>query len=351
MDAVGNFCLDLADCLGIAGFPTKLYAINLPPWLSGKVGKISDLFQNIRPHDLLIVSYSTYDTRLSDILKLPNPKVCYFHGVTPPGLLEKFDPSTAEVCRKSTTQFPQLAMFDVVMANSLFTSSVLAPYMANRPVGIAPPIFPPRLEKIVRLCAAHDDADGLTLLFVGRVAPHKRIGELFHVLAEIRRSEPSARLVVVGKGTNQRYLDFLRNYAARLRIPQDKIVLTGRVSDADLAQRYLSADAFLCMSLHEGFGIPVLEAMAFGLPVFIRDGNATAEVTGDSGIRFQGNDYSAIANLILRTLSDRETLAGIVHRGHLRHQSLIQQNTPAFWKSVCDTARQVASHRLGAAVL
>lgn len=346
MDAVGNFCLGLADCLAAAGYSPKLYAQNFPRRLSGKINRIGNLFSDVRPDDLLVVSYSTYDGRLHEILALPNPKIGYFHGITPPKLLEKFEPATADVCRQAIAQLPQLAEFDVVMANSRFSSSVLASWMAGRTISVAPPVFPARLERHFDLSADRNPADGLTLLVVGRLAPHKRIGELLHVFAGIRYSDPSARLVVVGKETSQGYLNFLRNYARKLRIPADKLVLTGQVSDADLARHYLSADAFLCMSLHEGFGIPVLEAMGFGVPVFIRDGNATAEVAGDSAARFAGTDYLAIAELILRTLSDHECRAEMIRRGHLRHRALIQHNTPAFWKSMCETTQREAASRL-----
>ncbi len=143
MDAVGNFCLDLADCLRNAGFPTKLYANSFPHRLSGKIGKSADLLRHVGSDDLIFVSYSTYDPWLSQLLELPNPKVCYFHGVTPPELLQKFDPLAAELCRKSLKQFPQLAMFDVVVTNSSFSSSALKPHMADRSIGIVPPVFLP----------------------------------------------------------------------------------------------------------------------------------------------------------------------------------------------------------------
>ncbi len=344
IDAVGRFCLALAHYLDRAGFSTKLYADRFPPKLAGKIRERSDIFQSNGPDDLILVNYSIHDPRLVDILELPNPKICYFHGVTPPELLQEFEPVTAELCRKSITQFPQLAMFDGVMANSVFTSSVLAPYMAGRAIGIAPPVFPSRFK--MHGCAAHKGGDDLTLLFVGRIVPHKRIEELFNVLAEVRRVDSSARLIVVGSGTNQTYSQFLRDYAAGLQIPDGKIVLTGMVTDAELARYYLSADAFLCMSLHEGFGIPVVEAMGCGLPVFIREGNATTEVAGDCGIGFRGNDYAAIAQLILRLLSDREGRAEMIRRGRVRHQILLEQNTPAFWKSVCESARHTAASRL-----
>ena len=117
MDAVGNFCLDLADCLDAAGFSTKLHANSFPRRLLGRVSILSDVFPSIRPDDLILVSFSIFDTCLRSILELPNPKVCYFHGVTPPELLQEFDPMTAEVCRKAMRQLPRLAMFDVVLAN------------------------------------------------------------------------------------------------------------------------------------------------------------------------------------------------------------------------------------------
>lgn len=340
MDAVGNFCLDLAMCLGNAGYAVELYAENFPVHLSGMIKKTSYLFGDVRPSDLLFVSYSILDPLLTEFVALPNPKICYFHGVTPPDLLQEFDPNTADLCRRSISQFPQLAQFDMVMANSSFTAKCLEPFMSGHKIVIAPPVFPSRMMINGGGNEATNKVDGPTLIFVGRVVPHKKIEELLNVLAELRCVNSSACLVVIGECSNYGYLEFLRKHANELGIPEDKFLLTGKVTDAELALHYSSADAFLCMSLHEGFCIPVLEAMGFGLPVFVREGNAAVEVAGGAGMHFSGDDYTAIAKLISRTLADREQRMDMIHRGRLRYNALLQMNTPEYWGSMCERASQ-----------
>lgn len=340
MDAVGNFCLDWADCLGNAGYAVELYAENFPPYLSGRIKKTSHLFSDVRPNDLVFVSYSIFDPLLNELVTLSNPKICYFHGVTPSELLQEFDPITADLCRRSISQFAQLAHFDIVMANSRFTAKYLEPFMPSHQIEIAPPVFPSRMMINDGGGAVAKEVDGPTLLFVGRVVPHKKIEELLDVLAELRRVDSSARLVVIGECSNHVYLEFLRKHIVDLGIPGDKVVLAGKVTDAELALHYSSADAFLCMSLHEGFCIPVLEAMGFGLPVFVREGNAAVEVAGDAGMHFSGDDCTAIAKLISRTLADREQRMDMILRGHLRYNDLLQMNTPEFWGAMCERVFQ-----------
>lgn len=336
MDAVGNFCLDLADCLASSGYSISLYAENFPDFLSDKIKKASHLVQDVQSDDLIIVSYSIFDPNLDVILSLSNPKLCYFHGVTPPEFLQEFEPITADLCRRSIEQFKYLGSFDFAMANSKFTSKYLTHFIPNCEIEIAPPLFPSRmLESIVSKSSA-DKFLGLTLLFVGRVVPHKRIEELIYVLAELRKTSSPVCLKVVGECPNASYMQFLYKLIAELEVYPESVIFTGKVSDSDLSRLYKSADAFLCMSLHEGFCIPVLEAMGFGLPVFVREGNAAAEVAGDSGVCFAGVDYTAIAQLISQTLTDHAGCSELIHRGFYRHKELLQHNSPQYWKSIIE---------------
>jgi glycosyltransferase involved in cell wall biosynthesis/GT2 family glycosyltransferase len=155
---------------------------------------------------------------------------------------------------------------------------------------------------------------GAKLLFVGRIAPNKRIEDLLRVLAEYRKLDGNARLFVVGN--DAQHPQYLRTLAdlgksLSLRIGTDA-VFTGKVPDADMAAYFRAADAFVCMSEHEGFCAPLIESMAFGVPVFAYDAGATAETLGGAGVLFGEKNYAVIAQEIHRVVEDRNVRAAML---------------------------------------
>jgi glycosyltransferase involved in cell wall biosynthesis len=85
---------------------------------------------------------------------------------------------------------------------------------------------------------------------------------------------------------------------------ESKVVLTGQVSDNDLQILYSGATVFALVSFNEGFGLPPLEAMAYGIPVVAANNSSLPEVVGNAGLLVDPQDGSAIANALERLLSD-----------------------------------------------
>ena len=115
------------------------------------------------------------------------------------------------------------------------------------------------------------------LIFVGRVAPNKKIEDLIRTFCAYQRYvEPESRLFIVGEGRGfENYTRRLDELVSHLRI--DEVVFTGAVSQAELNAYYRLSDVFLCLSEHEGYGAPLIEAMHFGLPVIAYDAGAVKE--------------------------------------------------------------------------
>jgi len=166
---------------------------------------------------------------------------------------------------------------------------------------------------------------------VGRVVPHKNIEEAIALFAALRRHIPKATLTIVGEHPNQDYFHFLQRCAADLEMTQEDIIFTGKVDGTELRNRYRAASALLCVSLHEGFCIPVLEAMQFGVPVFVRTGNAAGEVAAGAGMLFEDDDVPAIARRVADTLASPPKLSAHIAAGKARAAALISRNSPAFW--------------------
>ncbi len=157
------------------------------------------------------------------------------------------------------------------------------------------------------------------LLYVGGISPHKNLGLLLDVLAALRRQTAyrDCRLVLVGDYKRDVFYssyEALQRQAADLGLG-DAVVFTGYVSDAELVYLYNAAAVFVLPSLCEGFGLPILEAMACGTPVVASAAGSLPEVIGDTGLLCNVGDPAAFRKAIERILHDPELRATLRERG------------------------------------
>jgi glycosyltransferase involved in cell wall biosynthesis len=151
--------------------------------------------------------------------------------------------------------------------------------------------------------------DGRTnILFVGRLAPNKRQEDLVRLASFWKRFvSPAVRLVLVGRlprrttGHGQplraHYFDALQALAYEEGLTPEEVIFTGHADHADLLACYAAADVFVSMSEHEGFGVPLVEAMLMRVPVLARRAAAVAWTLGEGGITFEGRDVAEVAEL------------------------------------------------------
>lgn len=152
------------------------------------------------------------------------------------------------------------------------------------------------------------------VLFTGTVEPRKNLAGLVDAFASIARSQPGVDLVLIGPdGWNE-------DLAARLRRAglSQRAKALGFVSEADKWALYAGATVFCYPSQREGFGLPVLEAMAQGAPVVTSAGTATEEVAGAAGLLVEPGDTRAIAAALSRLLDDAHLAAELGRRGRER---------------------------------
>jgi glycosyltransferase involved in cell wall biosynthesis len=147
------------------------------------------------------------------------------------------------------------------------------------------------------------------LLTVSAKRPHKNLMRLLGALARIA---PERRPLLVMPGYATPHEDELRACAKHLDVP---VELMGWVSDEELENLYRAADAFVFPSLHEGFGMPVLEAMARGVPVAASGRTSLAEVAGQAALLFDAEDEGSMAHAIERLLTDRDLAARLAAAG------------------------------------
>jgi glycosyltransferase involved in cell wall biosynthesis len=156
------------------------------------------------------------------------------------------------------------------------------------------------------------DGGPTRLLFVGRGIPNKAQRDLVLALAAMRHTPLDAQLTLIGAwGGAEAYEAHCRELAARLRLG-DRLRILGSVGDATLAQAYADADLFLCLSDHEGYCVPVVEAMEAGLPVVAYAAGAVPETLGAGGLLLEDKSPSLVAEAVAETLRNdalRERMA------------------------------------------
>jgi len=156
---------------------------------------------------------------------------------------------------------------------------------------------------------------GAYILYVGSMGPHKNVATLLRAYEQARQANRLSASLVLAGGTEWggKTLDLLESLSVR----QD-VIVTGFVPDEELPALYTGADLFVFPSLYEGFGLPVLEAMAYGKAIVVSRGGALPEVAGSAGISVDPDDIDAFAEAIAHVLEDTS------HRESMEQASLAQ---------------------------
>jgi glycosyltransferase involved in cell wall biosynthesis len=166
--------------------------------------------------------------------------------------------------------------------------------------------------------AAAKAGGGVDVLFVGRVVPSKGQHELVKALWAYRRLyDPAARLHLVGGTSSFAYLKALRGFVHDLGLA-DAVRITGDVSDAALSAYFAAADVYLSLSAHEGFGVPLVEAMVAGVPVVARGVGGVAETVGEAALLLAGSDPAYVAAAVRRVCTDAGLRQRLIAAGHKR---------------------------------
>ncbi len=176
---------------------------------------------------------------------------------------------------------------------------------------------PPDAALSRRLASAKEEG-GADFLFVGKVSPHKAQHDLVKMLAVYRRLyDGRARLHLVGTALGKTYEPALSAFIAELGLT-DAVSITGSVSQEELESYFQMADVFVCASEHEGFCVPLVEAMGHGLPIVAYANSAIPETVRDAGLLLSSKEPLVFAASVHRVLSDERLRKQFVASGARR---------------------------------
>jgi glycosyltransferase involved in cell wall biosynthesis len=242
-----------------------------------------------------------------------------YHNITPASFFEAWDDQAAASMRRARSQLGSLARRSrLALADSPFNAAELTE------LGYAPVVVSPLLLDLeTRLAAADPQVReylartraGHHWLFVGRLAPNKAQHDLIAAFAAYRTLyDPGARLTLIGSEAAASYSDALYGLVDDLGLAA-AITFSGAVSDAELAAYYDDADVFVCLSRHEGFCVPLLEAMRHDVPVVALAEAAVPDTVGQAAVLLDAAGPQPVAAAVHVLLGDDAFRTGLVAAG------------------------------------
>jgi len=249
------------------------------------------------------------------IRQAPDRLVTRYHNITPPEFFAGFLPHLARQCHQGRRELRAFAArTELALGVSEFNRAELEAAGFRR-TGVVPiPLDLDAFRRGTRSEAVRRlYADARTnLLFVGRIIPNKKIEDLLRVFAVYQRSiEPASRLLLVGDHWGyEPYLLRLQELARALAL--EDVIFTGQVEDDELRAYYEASAVYVSMSEHEGFCVPLLEAMALGLPVVAYDAGAVAETLGGAGVLIEKKQPEVVAELLHRLAKDGDVRRSVL---------------------------------------
>ena len=327
-DAIGTHALHVQRILRGMGLESDIYAEGIVRG-TGRQARPYRSFGRRRARTpagptWLLYRLSTGSAVGAFVQSRPEPKLVNYHNVTTASLFAPWEPHVAVECAEGRRQLRELApAVELGLAVSSFNErelldagyrhTAVAPVLVDLEGGVEEPDpqVSQRLERAKR-------AGGRDWLFVGRVAPHKCQHDVVRAFAVYREIyDPHARLHIVGGAGSHAYVTTLERYVAALGLA-DAVHLTGSVPAPALRSHFRAADVFVCLSEHEGFCVPIVEAMRLDVPVVAFAATAVPETVAGAGLLVEDKDPLTVAAAVHRVVEDAGLRRRLVAAGRQR---------------------------------
>lgn len=306
-DAVSNDTLALKNVIAEMGYETDIYAENIDPRLGKHAACHVRELQNLQPEDILLYHMSTGTDLNFRMQEFGCTKVMIYHNITPPDFFRPYNLAAASLTEYGLEGVQALReQMDFCMADSAYNLSNLRDFGYQCPMFVRPILIPftDYEQKPDEALLRDITRDGWTnLVFVGRIAPNKRQENLIRTFYHYKKRNPHSRLILVGSWTGmEKYYNRLKEYVRMLEL--EDVIFTGHIRFNQILSYYHAADVFLCMSEHEGFCVPLAEAMFFEVPIIALNRCAVPDTLGGSGLLLENDDPLEAALLTERLLQD-----------------------------------------------
>lgn len=324
-DAVGNDVAGMYKSLGRLGFECVVFTAN--PHAHGHIrsGTYQDARAWLRRGDLLIYQYASGGQEPLEIARdVPCPTIVRYHNVTPGHFFRGISAEherTADEAESLLKEFLALPHCYALSASRFSNENLSTAGLPRQRTGVVPPFH---VVDELLACAPLENGQGtpgcINLLAVGRIAPNKRVDLLLDSFAEVlARTNLPLHLTIIGERDPRLrpYHAMIDDIVGRRRLGCRVSFLEG-LSTEELASCYRQADIFVTCSEHEGFCVPAIEAMAFGLPIVATSGSALPETCESTAILC--NEPMDFVEAILALVAERKLRDQFGKRGLVRYR-------------------------------
>ena len=309
-DAISNEARVMQGMFREWGYESKIAseAKRILPELRKAAIDLTQLESEIKPEDVAFLHLSIGSPANELFKQLKCKKVLLYHNITPPEFFFGVQEEIAANLALGREQMKALAgVASVNLADSRYNADELEA-LGYGSVAVLPLILDfDHLRKPINERLLQDLKEGgPTILFVGRMAPNKKIEDALSAFYYFQKYiDSSARFIHVGSAAGtEHYQSVVETHARKLGV--ENVTFAGAAPQADLNAYYRGADLFLCLSEHEGFCIPLIESMECDLPVLAYAAAAVPETLGGAGVLVREKNYDALAEMMKKMISDSE---------------------------------------------
>ena len=322
-DAVGNDAIALKNALKSLGYSTNIYAESVVKPINGRTARKIRWMGKLHKDDIAILHLSTGAKINERFAKLSCRKIIIYHNVTPPHYFAKSDPLIKQINEWALEGVKYLAdKADYCLADSEFNKEDLRRMGYTCPIDVLPILIPMEdYDRKPSQKVIDKYKDGRTnIIFTGRIVPNKKQEDVIQAFYYYKRyCDPDARLFIVGSYKKENhYYKKLKKYVDMLHLRD--VYFTGHIHFDEILAYYSIADLFLCMSEHEGFCVPLVEAMKFRVPVVAYNSTAIPATLGGSGFLLPDQDPLEAAMVMERIIRDKTLRDAILESQDARLQ-------------------------------
>jgi len=303
-DAVSDNALFVRGIIRRMGFASDIFAHSIGESVASEVRPFIEW--SPAKHDAIVHHYAIGSNVAGRVARAKNRSAIVYHNVTPQAFFRPFDPAYADLLEMSRAELRAVApAFDIAVADSQFNALDFEA-LTGRVAEVVPIVVDPhRLERVPDPAVMRRRRSGTTWLSVGRVVPNKGLLRLIDAFAAYLSLDAGATLAIVGRYTvDDPYYRSLRERVAAQGL-NGRVVFAGGVTAEALSAWFSSSDVYVSLSEHEGFCVPLVEAMWYDLPVVAAASAAMPETLGSSGLLVEAHATSGeIAGLITILLGD-----------------------------------------------
>lgn len=327
-DAITNQMFSLQTEFLKMGFESRIYSEYIDGEILHSVRHIDSFVPS--KNELLLVHHSMGHHRFNQIIGFSNPIVTVYHNITPARELDVA--SYKYFSHLGRSQLSILAKRSLIgiadshynrkeMLLAGFADVEVIPVRTNfREFEIAGQLRNPERD----------------WLFVGRIAPNKGQLEIVRAFHHYHHNvDKSARLHLIGDHKMRTYVDVVGEEIEKFGL-ETQIDAPGKLDDVALINRYARAGVFVSLSRHEGFGVPLLEAMAANVPVVALESSAVTETLGGAGVLLNSSDPETVSDAVCRVMTDPEYRREVLWKQNRRLEKITTFNVASALQRVLE---------------